>query len=88
MDEPRHYRYVGSKSLLGLLNQPSRRLCVRSADDIQAWIAATQQPRELDGSVICTFVIDLERQLWINDRRSEHVVCAGGLEILSAGEIQ
>jgi hypothetical protein len=36
---------------------------------------------------IATFVIDATGILLIADRRSEHVVCAGGKEILSAGEI-
>ena len=58
-----------------------------SAESIKEWITSTQQPKEADGSVTCTFIVDLNRQLWINDRRSEHLVCAAGGNVLSAGEI-
>src|SRR6185503_7650273 len=34
-----------------------------------------------------TFVVDREGVLRLADRRSEHVACAGGEEVLSAGEI-
>ena len=34
-----------------------------------------------------TFVIDPDEQLWVADRRSEHVACAVGGEVLAAGEI-
>jgi hypothetical protein len=37
--------------------------------------------------VVVTFIIDPSGQLWINDRRSEHVLCAGGGDVLSAGEM-
>ena len=35
----------------------------------------------------CTFVIDLEGTPLLAPRRSEHVACAGGGPVLSAGEI-
>lgn len=41
-----------------------------------------------DGSVTCTFVIDRDRALLIADRRSEHVACASGGPVLSAGEMR
>ncbi len=51
------------------------------------WIKDTQQTVERDGTVVATFVIDTDFQLWIADRHSEHVVCAAGAEVVSAGEI-
>ncbi|MBW3622765.1 MAG: hypothetical protein KY468_05070 [Armatimonadetes bacterium] len=36
---------------------------------------------------IATFIIDTEGQLWIADRNSEHVQCALGQDVLSAGEM-
>lgn len=36
---------------------------------------------------IFTYVIDLEGTLRVADRRSEHVACAGGRDVLAAGEI-
>jgi hypothetical protein len=84
---PRIYRYVGAKELRALLVQPSRRICIEAAEDVVGWVKATQQPLENDGTVICTLVIDTDKQLWISDRRSEHVVCANGNDVFSAGEI-
>jgi hypothetical protein len=37
--------------------------------------------------IVATFVIGLAGRLRIADRRSEHVACAGGEPVLSAGEI-
>jgi hypothetical protein len=37
--------------------------------------------------VIATFVVDASGELRIADRHSEHVACAGGQPVLSAGEI-
>ncbi|BDA71358.1 hypothetical protein CAL7716_055240 [Calothrix sp. PCC 7716] len=34
-----------------------------------------------------TVIIDVDEQLWIADRHSEHVQCARGQRVLSAGEI-
>lgn len=83
----KQYRYVGSSDLLTLLQLPSTRLKVQSAGDIARWIAETKQPLEHDGSVIVTCIVDLSGHLWINDRHSEHVLCAAGQNVLSAGEM-
>jgi hypothetical protein len=59
---------------------------IRSPDDVGDWIRATDQ--ELHGGlVIATFVVDAEGRLLIADRRSEHVACAGGAVVRSAGEM-
>jgi hypothetical protein len=39
------------------------------------------------GRATATFIIDLEEQLWLADRHSEHVVCAAGKPVLAAGEL-
>ena len=83
----REYRYVGSSELRDLAPQTIRRVQVRSAEDIQQWISATNQPCEVDGTVVATFIVDTNGALWINDRRSEHVWCALGQNVLSAGEM-
>src|SRR6185503_4526289 len=38
-------------------------------------------------SLSVTFVIDINGRLRIADRRSEHVVCSGGDDVLCAGEM-
>ncbi len=40
-----------------------------------------------DGSFIATFIITLNEELLVAPRRSEHVACASGGPVLSAGEI-
>jgi hypothetical protein len=83
----RHYHYVGSRDLLESLPENSGRFSPKSAESINQWIIETKQPREMDGSVVLTFIIALDGKLWLNERRSEHVLCAAKQDVLSAGEI-
>ena len=87
MDKPRDYRYVGPESIRDAQPRDSRRVLVRSAGDVIKWIAETDRPREHHGRVVATFIINTVGQLWINDRRSEHVRCAAGETVFSAGEM-
>ncbi|MFJ6384345.1 hypothetical protein ACIQI7_30610 [Kitasatospora sp. NPDC092039] len=89
----RAYRYVGPPELWagggdggtggggtgGGHGQP-----VRTAGEFAAW-AEDRQAAELAEPF--TFVIDLGGALRLAPRRSEHVACAGGELVLSAGEI-
>lgn len=59
---------------------------IRSANDVRAWIRSSNQQLS-GGYAIATFVVDVEGVLRIADRRSEHIVCAGGQPVLSAGEM-
>ncbi|MEO7718875.1 MAG: hypothetical protein ABIY70_21965 [Capsulimonas sp.] len=77
------YRYIGADDLLDLNTD---RQCVRRQADVLSWIATTSQ-RLQNQSITATFVIDTEGWLWIADRRSEHVACARGGRVLSAGEM-
>src|SRR5215207_9403163 len=38
--------------------------------------------------VTCTFVVDAEGRLFVADRQSEHIACARGSPVLSAGELR
>ena len=83
----RRYRYVGSKRILDELPRESRRVAVYSGEDVMQWIRDSHQTPEIDGGIVATFVVDVDQRLWINDRRSEHVLCAAGRDVLSAGEM-
>jgi len=83
----REYRYVGSSDILDSLPTDLRRVLVQSANDVLHWIQETKQHPEYDGLIVATFIIDMDGRLWINDRRSEHVHCAAGKNVLSAGEM-
>jgi hypothetical protein len=80
------YRYVGPKDIADRVRSEHRGTPIRSADDVLAWIRATEQQLS-DSCVVATFVVDTDGVLRIADRRSEHVACAGGQPVLSAGEM-
>lgn len=81
------YYYLGPRELLENLPENAGGVVIVSPDDITRWITATHQPHEYAGIVVATFIINTQGHLVINDRRSEHVLCAGGKNVLSAGEI-
>jgi hypothetical protein len=83
----REYRYVGPSEIVKHLSAVSGRVLVQSANDVLNWIAETHQRSEYDELIVATFVVDTQGRLWINDRRSEHVHCAAGQNVLSAGEM-
>ncbi|MFI7577988.1 hypothetical protein [Micromonospora sp. NPDC049497] len=57
---------------------------IRSPADLDTYLAAAD-PRDRDEPF--TYVIDTGGTLRLAQRRSEHVACAGGGEVLGAGEI-
>ncbi|MEU8514440.1 hypothetical protein AB0C76_23025 [Kitasatospora sp. NPDC048722] len=79
----RAYRYVGPPELWGgggPGGQP-----VRTGREFAAWVGE-RTAAELAEPF--TFVVDLSGFLRLVPRRSEHVVCAGGESVLSAGEVR
>jgi len=83
----RTYVYVGLQSNLDRLPAHSARIEMSSSKYVLRWIKETNQPYEYDNVVVATFIVDINGKMWINDRRSEHVLCAHGENVLSAGEI-
>ena len=79
----RIYRYVGPADLPDRRDAPSG-FRIGSAADLAGWLAG-QDRRDLAEPF--TFVVDLEGVLRVAPRRTEHVACAGGLQVLAAGEI-
>lgn len=82
----RTYQYVGSDSLLSLAKSNLARANVQTPDDVLNWIALTEQEPE-HGFLTTTFVVLPQEGLVISDRHSEHVACAQGRPVLSAGEM-
>ncbi|MGA5816773.1 hypothetical protein ACPC54_02745 [Kitasatospora sp. NPDC094028] len=78
----RAYRYVGPPELRAAVDPgtPGGRP-VRTAAEFAAWAQAEEHAEP------STFVVDLAGALRLAPRRSEHVACAGGESVLSAGEI-
>jgi hypothetical protein len=70
---------VASGALLGDHGWP-----VRSPVDVDAWVATVPAR---DRAEPFTYVVGVDGVLRLAPRRSEHVACAGGADVLAAGEI-
>jgi hypothetical protein len=81
------YRYVGPKNIAERVSSAPVGVRVESPEDVRRWIRQTGQELTSAGSVISTFIIDESGWLRIADRRSEHVACAAGGPVRSAGEM-
>ncbi len=84
MQQP--YRYVGPGSIAARAGVVPAGIRITSPQDLLAWVRQSGQ-EVAAGSVTATFVVDEAGWLRIADRRSEHVACAGGRPVLSAGEM-
>ena len=80
----RSYRYIGPADLAQLVRPGFEGRAIRTSTDFSTWVEAR---RETEFAEPFTFVIDSRGILRLAPRRSEHVVCAGGGQVLSAGEI-
>jgi len=81
------YKYIGAEEIRqNAAHLPPGRKII-SIDDIDNWIRETKQHPDKWGLIAATFVIDCEGYLRIADRHSEHIACAGGENVLSAGEV-
>jgi len=85
--QEKKYQFIGNKEFLKLLKPELIGHCIKSVTDVENWIMVTNQKTDMNYEIISTFIIDLDYNLRINDRHSEHVVCANGEPVLSAGEI-
>ncbi len=81
------YKYVGADQIRQNTAHlpPGKRIL--SINDIDNWILETKQKLNNWGLIAATFVIDYEGYLRIADRHSEHIACAGGKSVRSAGEV-
>jgi hypothetical protein len=80
----RLYRYVGPAEIKPRVAGRPAGTRISSASDLLAWLRRADAEH---GLVAATFVIDEQGDLLLADRRSEHVACAGGGPVLSAGEM-
>ena len=89
MNESRYYSYVGPENIL---RRPSSaegppRVRVDKARDVIDWFMSRKRSLTKSERVVVTFVVDVDGALWISDRETEHVLCAGGGDVRAAGEI-
>lgn len=79
------YAYVGPAHLAKHATSDTPRLRVESGAALAAWLVK-QPGTGADGALTVTFVV-LPDGLWVADRHSEHVACARGGPVYSAGEM-
>lgn len=83
----RRYQYVGPDTIRDAACKQPAGTVIRSRGDLTAWLQTSPTEQTADGEWVATFVIDLQQQLRVAPRRSEHVACAAGGPVLSAGEM-
>lgn len=82
----RLYHYVGPKEIAERVRAEQRGFAIRSPEDVRTWVRDSGQELS-DGAVTATFVVDAAGLFLLADRHSEHVACAAGDPVRSAGEI-
>jgi hypothetical protein len=83
MSQARRYRYLGPAELR-TESAPADLVAVGTRATLDKWLAE----RDLeDLTEPFTFIVDLSGVLWLAARRTEHVACAGGQDVLAAGEM-
>ncbi|MEU9858941.1 hypothetical protein [Streptomyces sp. NPDC047974] len=80
----RGYRYVGPVELKAAVRLGDGARRIGSAGDFGGWIVEQSGAEQAEPF---TFVVAMDGVLRLAPRRSEHVACAGGDMVLSAGEI-
>ena len=81
----RLYHYVGPPEIRERVSKQPPGRVVSSAADVVRWIEDTEQAPGAEGYYLATFVVDHEGALRIEDYGHEHVSCAGGGPVRSAG---
>jgi hypothetical protein len=82
----RRYRYVGPADLLDPPGAAEQTATIGSRPDLDRRLRILGGVQDLDEPF--TFVVGLDGLLRLAPRRSEHVACAGGRDVLAAGEIR
>ncbi|MFC6018636.1 hypothetical protein ACFP2T_20810 [Plantactinospora solaniradicis] len=80
----RRYRYIGPAEILAGITPDDAGTPITAPRDFAGWVSTVPAP---DLAEPFTFVVDLDGVLRLAPRRSEHVACAAGRDVLGAGEI-
>jgi hypothetical protein len=81
------YQYVGPESIRARSRAMPGGRFIGSPGEFRSWLSEADVTVARHELIAATFVIDPEGKLRLADRRSEHVACAGGGPVLSAGEM-
>ena len=82
------YSHIGPNDikLEALRWETTHRVLVENKSDVLASVSG-QHAAQKGAAFTTTFIVDAHGLLWIADRHSEHVACARGGDVLSAGEM-
>jgi hypothetical protein len=84
----RTYQYRGPQHIAQAAEGLPAGQLIRSVADFERWRRDTHQQPDESGLIEATFVITEAGALALADRHSEHVACAGGTPVRSAGEMR
>lgn len=79
------YGYVGTREVLEAVQGAPEGAAIHARDDLQRW--ADAQDDWQGDALTATFVVMPDGTLRVAPQRSEHVACAGGGQVLAAGEL-
>ncbi|RKZ52683.1 MAG: hypothetical protein DRR16_20705 [Candidatus Parabeggiatoa sp. nov. 3] len=82
------YRYVGPNDLRELVSSENCGTPIQRREDILNWLKSNRSKIPYYDDVMTTFIINTDGLLCLADRHSEHLVCAFGGAVLSAGEMR
>jgi hypothetical protein len=83
----KHYRYVGPEAILRKVAGAPAGVRADSVRDLEEWLRRNDPRLNPEGLFAVTFVVDQDGYLRVADRCSEHVACAAGGPVSSAGEL-
>lgn len=81
----RRYAYVGPASIKAA-STGAAGVAITSRAALVGWLTANARDVAADGGAV-TYVVTVDGLLRVAPRRSEHVACAGGGDVLAAGEL-
>lgn len=84
---PRQYVYVGPPEILASSAGQAAGAPINSVMDLKAWLESFPTEQVNGNCWVATFTIGLGGELRVAPRRSEHVACASGGPVYSAGEM-
>jgi len=85
---PRAYPYIGPVEIRMRVTREEHCMKIGDRDALILWLEqSTSHGKGRCESIPATYIIDTSGHLWLADRRSEHVACSDGQDVLAAGEI-
>jgi hypothetical protein len=83
----RHYSYVGPHDIREKTRNDPPGPRIESPADLDRWLESLGEQLTSADAVTATFTVDPDGFLRLVSRHAEHVACAGGGPVLSAGEM-